>query len=373
MHDMTFEGQAPATITPQACLPNLLPIATEWDRVWDEKQWWIETPCLGFYPIEFRQQWQYRRYVYVDVSDAILEHYRFIGKHVSTTDGVKDSDARDPYSIPGMKTGTLLDLERIVRIEWLHASGDDMLERAYRATRTSTGMITLTKATGTEEIPPWPEGEYQPPLDDTTWYKAVPNSLKRYLLPIHDNCSGNTLPSGFHQVTLQWKDSDYEYLYIDVPETELTSWALLGTMEKEWERGGISLLDVYEIQRLPLDHGEGRAHTLYREPATGTLGIRSLQPFNPDMLTRGQLVECVTDIDREMFYRKEGKTEYHLWAKKGETLIILRPGSTQDTYQVARLHDEYGNESSSLDSDVHRNQLRVLEGQFKLPYKDTQF
>ena len=372
MHDMTTEGQAPATITPQACLPNLLPIATEWDRVWDEKQWWKETPCLGFYPIEFRQQWQYRRYVYVDVSDAILEHYRFIGKHVSTTDGVKDSDARDPYSIPGMKTGTLLDLERIVRIEWLQASGDAMLERAYRATRTGADMITLTKAIGTEEIPPWPEGEYQPPLDDTTWYKAVPNSLKRYLLPIHDNCSGNTLPSGFHQVTLQWKDSDYEYLYIDVPETELTSWALLGTMEKEWERGGISLLDIYDIQRLPLEAREGCAYRLYREPGTGMLGIQPLLS-KPDMLTRGQLVECTTDINEKWFYPNDDKTEYRLWAKKGETLIILYPGHEQDTYRAARLHDEYGNESSAIGSDIHRNQLRVLEGQFKLPYKDTQF
>ena len=343
MFDMTENEYPIAEITPPAVLPNLLPIAAEWGSPY----WWDNTPTLGFFPIEFRQQWEYRRYVYVD-DTAPLAQYRFIGDNVPTKSGVRET--KHSHRMPGTDTGTLLHLERIVRADWLYTTDNALIARAYQATRTPNG-ITLAKVTGTEEVPPWPENTYKPPAREKIWWDAVPRALRRYLLPIYDNCSGNTLPAGFYQVTLQYKEEAHEYLYIDVPEDTLASWALLGNLEKDWERAGSSFLDVQCIAKHPLNWGEAIAHTLYREPSTGMLGIRPFKP-NPHQLIRGQLVTCKTDIVSEF------SDEPFAW--KGDTLVICKPAGEQDTYNV-----EHADTERTFFGRVHRDTLNVLDGQFK--------
>ena len=336
MHNMKEEGQAAVTITPQACLPNLLPIAFGWG----EKSWWQNTaPPLGFYPMEFSQQWEYHTYVYIEVSDAVLEQYRFIGE--PTTSG----------------TGTLLDLKQIIRAVNLSPSSYDAFPgRAYRATRTPSDGIILTEVTGEEEVPPWPEGVYEPSLTrESGWHTPIPAQIARYLLPVYDNCSGNALPQGFYQVRIQWRTNAQEYLYIDIPDAELASWALLGSLEKEWRLNGCSLLEIQHIARLPLEWGEAIAHTLYREPSTGMLGFQLLNP-NPDALIRGQQVEALEDIQNSYWDEDAPKECERFFAHKGDTLRIVRQAPEPDTYEVERLSDGQPFFGESL----HLDKLRVI-------------
>ena len=338
MFNMKEEGQAAVAITPQACLPNLLPIAFGWG----EKSWWQNTaPPLGFYPMEFSQQWEYHTYVYVEAPDAVLEQYRFIGDKEPTPSG----------------TGTLLDLKQIIRAEKLFPSAIDP-GRAYRATRTASEGILLTEVTGEEEVPPWPEGIHEPSLTaEYGWHNPIPALMARYLLPVYDNCSGNALPQGFYQVRIQWRTHAHEYLYIDIPDTELASWALLGSLEKEWRLNGCSLLDIQHIARLPLEWGGAIAHTLYREHSTGMLGFQPLNP-NPDALIRGQRVEALEDIQQPYWDENAPETCEKFFARKGDTLRILKPAAEPETYEVERLSD--GQPFFGFGEDIHRDKLRVI-------------
>lgn len=340
MVNMKEEGQTDVRITPQACLPNLLPIAFGWG----EKSWWQNTaPPLGFYPIEFSQQWEYHTYVYIEVSDAVLEQYRFIGDKEPTPSG----------------TDTLLDLKQIIRaVKLSPGSFDAFPGRAYRATRTEANGIILTEVTGTEEVPPWPEGIHEPSLTrEYGWHTPIPTQIARSLLPVYDVCSGDTLPSNFYQLRLQWKTNTQEYLYIDIPDTELASWALLGHLEKDWRRGGCSLLDIQHIARLPLKWGEAIAHTLYREPSTGMLGFQPLNP-NPDALIRGQRVEVLEDIQNPFWDEDAPKECERFFAHKGDTLNIVKPAAEPDTYEVERLSD--GQPFFTFGEEIHRDKLRVI-------------
>ena len=341
MFNMKEEGQAAVTITPQACLPNLLPIAFEWET----KHWWQNTtPPLGFYPMEFSQQWEYHTYVYVEVSDAVLEQYRFIGDKPPTD------------SMPGTDKSDLI-LKGIVRAsETGYSSYDEMMGRVYRAKRTASNGIILTEVTGEEEVPPWPEGIREPSLiTEFGWYTPIPAQIARYLLPVYNNCSGNALPQGFYQVRIQWRTNAQEYLYIDIPDAELASWALLGSLEKEWRLNGCSLLEIQHIARLPLEWGEAIAHTLYREPSTGMLGFQLLNP-NPDALIRGQQVEALEDIQNSYWDEDAPKECERFFAHKGDTLRIVRQAPEPDTYEVERLSDGQPFFGESL----HRDKLRVI-------------
>ena len=357
MYNMVGTGQAVSEITPPACLPNLLPIATEWQA----SHWWDKIPPLGFYPVEFRQQWEYYRYVYVEVSDSVLEQYRFIGTPVPTKSGIRRNPHHD--TMPGTDTGTRLQLERIVRADWLQASGDAITARAYRAYRTgATEVLSIAKDNGTEAVPSWPEDIPEPPTERREWYDAVPDAMQRHLLPIFDNCSGNTLPADFYQTTIRWQTGEHEYLYIDVPDSALASWALLGSLERDWRRGGCSLLDIQSIDAMPLDWGEAIAYRLYREPATGMLGIQPLFP-NPDALICGQLVRALVDIPNPFWDKDAPESCDKFYARHGEMLVICKPGAEHETYSVERLDN--GMPYFGCGKDVERKHLHVLEGQFR--------
>ena len=359
MYNMVKEGQTHSAITPRACLENLLPIAAEWAN----KHWWNETPYLGFYPVEFRQRWEYARYVYIDASDEVLAQYRFIGDKVRTKSGARVNEHSD--KMVGSDTCELLHLERIVRADWLHSEGVYDAARAYRAERQGPGeMLALVPVEGAEEVPPWPADAYE--QKGPGWIEPVPEALKRFLLPIYDNCSGNSLPMGWHQLSIHWETRVDEYLYIDVPDAELSSWAMLGNLEKDWERGGTSLLDIQCIERLPLTWGEAIAYTLCREPSTGMLGIEPLTP-NPDALIRGQVVECLHDIQDAWWDEDAPESMPRFAARKGDKLVISRPGAEQDTYSVWRIGtaSEGTDRTRPLFQNIGLEDMRVLKGEFR--------
>ena len=256
-------------------------------------------------------------------------------------------------------------LDRIIRADWLsvhHDEAGDWPQRTYRAFRTGQS-VALEKVEAVMEIPQWPSDVYKErenhPDYWRDWGPCPPPSLRQKLLPIYDICDGNSLPENFHQMTVHAKTNLQEYLYIDVPNSELRKWALLGNLEKDWERGGSSLLDIQAIAKLPLEWGEAIAYRIFREADTGMLGIRPHAP-DPDPLIRGQHCEALEDI--KCSYTLEDEEDFNV-IDKGDTLIIDHPSAEPDEYRVYKKvsKKKYRDGREMIFQNVPRSAMRPLE------------
>lgn len=333
MNNMVTENGKASTITPSACLPNLLPITMKSTK----GIWYEHTPIPEFTAVQFTQQWIYEDYVHIGVSDAVLEQYRFIG-------AIQSDD------------NPIFGLDRIVRADWLATEGRtiyEYTEHAHRVKREADGTLSVTLVSPDEAVPPWPEDEYE--TNYMEWKAIAPEAFRPHLLPIYSICSGDTLPEGFHQMTVESKTDSLEFLYIDVPNDEISQWALLGNYEKDWNRGGSSYLDIQHIARLPLEWGEQIAHQIYREPSTGMFGVRDMHT-NPDTLIRGQVVKCLADI-------KDNWREDEYCLRAGDILIIDQPAAEPDEYRVYQRvpTSEFYGGRKLIFQRVHRAQMEVLD------------
>ena len=378
MNNMVPDGCKASVIVPASLEPRMLRV--DW-RV-TQPAWHELTPINGLFPLEFNQGWDYNKFIYIDMDEEKLQHYRFIGME-------QDEDT--------------LSIERIVRADWLAAHRDECslyrnyAKSAYRVTLGADRPI-FHRVSSTETPPVYPEDLYD--MEKTDWEvsegdkipkpfrpfvvehgyrkrgrfgrrRSVPAVLDDKLLPVFDVCSGSTLPADFYQLSTSWNGDEHCYLYIDLEDADLKDWLLLGNYASDPTRGGAQFLDVQDIEKVPPAWGEAIAYEMYREPTTGYLAVRKYKPAS-DELIRGQVVVATKDIKNEGWDKEHDSPHWReFYVRVGDTLIIDKCSGEKDMYRCYLKVPTSSTNSTGMEllwEDIPRDAMRVVEGQReKLP------